>query len=150
MAGKAKPMLDRFWSRVDERGPDECWEWTGGRMVRGYGVFWPIKGGADGAHRVMWQLHHRLPIPPGRVVMHSCDNPPCVNPAHLSVGTHSDNHWDAAHKGRIPGNRTTTGRPPRTLDRDQLVALRAAGLTYRAIGNALGVTAATVWRNINT
>lgn len=82
--------------------------------------------------------------------MHSCDNPPCVNPTHLSVGTCADNHRDKTAKGRNPGNRTDRGRPLRTLDLSQLQAMRAAGLTYRQMGRALGVSEATVWRNLNT
>jgi DNA invertase Pin-like site-specific DNA recombinase len=84
------------------------------------------------------------------MVMHSCDNPPCVNPAHLSVGTCADNLRDCAVKGRNPGNRTDRGRPRRTLDLAQLQAMRTAGLTYRQMGRALGVSEATVWRNLNT
>lgn len=82
--------------------------------------------------------------------MHSCDNPPCVNPAHLIVGTSADNSRDCATKGRNPGNRTGRGGRARTLNVDQLLSLRAAGLSYRQIGAALGVSEATVWRNLNT
>jgi DNA invertase Pin-like site-specific DNA recombinase len=86
--------------------------------------------------------------------MHSCDVRRCVNPAHLSVGTCSENHWDRSRKGRNPGNATIgsarRGGRQRTLDVERLKALRAAGLTYEQIGKALGVSNATVWRNLNT
>lgn len=113
-------------------------------------MFWPRKGSAEGAHRVSWVLANREPIPPRMNVCHSCDNPPCVNPAHLWVGTSSDNHWDASRKGRIPGNRTTNGSPERTLDMNRVALMRDAGMSYAQIGAVLGVSGATVWRNVNT
>ena len=92
-------LSDRLWSRVDTGGEDvECWEWTGARSPAGYGR---IKGdnGTLQAHRVAYELTHG-PIPDGLFVMHSCDNPPCCNPAHLSVGTNADNVHDSMRKGR--------------------------------------------------
>lgn len=85
----------RFWMSV-EKGPD-CWLWTGS-MAGHYGK---LRGAvaAIGAHRFSYELHHG-PIPPGMVVMHSCDTPKCVNPAHLSVGTYKDNMDDMDRKGR--------------------------------------------------
>ena len=140
----------RFWRFVQKAGPDECWLWTGGKQGKGYGQFYRAKHQPVGAHRFSWELANGEPVPPGRMVMHSCDNPPCVNPAHLSVGTCRDNLRDCAAKGRNPGNRTTAGGRERTLDVNQLRELRAAGLTYRQIGAALGVRESTVWRNLNT
>lgn len=78
--------------------------------------------------------------------MHSCDNPPCVNPSHLSVGTSSDNHLDAAAKGRIPGNRTTDRAHLRRVDDDRVRQLRAQGLTFQEIGDQLRVARTTAWR----
>jgi hypothetical protein len=81
-----------------------CWLWTASRYPRGYGMF-NLGRDAQGrqhteyAHRISYVLHHG-DIPTGKVVMHSCDNPQCVNPAHLSLGTQGDNIRDAARKGR--------------------------------------------------
>lgn len=86
----------RFWESVDKRGPGGCWLWTGHRSKRGYGKFWA--GRSLLAHRVSAALDYRNPV--GQEVCHECDNPPCVNPAHLWVGTHSDNMRDAVAKGR--------------------------------------------------
>ena|ERR1700678_1420297 len=85
-----------FFEKVDQRGPDECWEWKAGKNPRGYGVFGV---GAKRAHRVIWEWEHG-PIPVGMFVMHKCDNPGCVNPNHLSLGTHQDNMRDRCAKGR--------------------------------------------------
>ena len=93
--------VDRFWHYVNVRGPDECWEWTGGRGARGYGKF-KLDYVGYAAHRFSYELAHGL-IPDGLYVCHRCDNPPCVNPAHLFVGTSSDNMLDASSKGRING-----------------------------------------------
>ena len=88
---------DRFWAQVDRRGPDECWPWQGA-TIRGYGhshanyVHYY-------AHRRSYEMHHG-PIPEGMVVRHRCDNPPCVNPAHLQVGTQVDNINDMIDRGR--------------------------------------------------
>lgn len=78
-----------------------CWLWMGATYNKGYGSV-REKGGAGklrGAHRVMYEICHG-PIPDGHVVMHTCDNPPCVNPAHLRVGTHRSNCDDKMTKGR--------------------------------------------------
>lgn len=92
--------VGRFWARVDKRGPDECWEWKGARMQQGYGRFC-FKEETLRAHRVSWALAHG-PIPDGLFVCHRCDNPPCVNPAHLFLGTRQDNMRDMVQKGRHP------------------------------------------------
>lgn len=92
---------DRFWAKVDRSG--DCWMWTAGRDRNGYGVF-RHEARQWRAPRVAWTFTYG-DIPAGLVVMHSCDNPPCVNPAHLSLGTSGDNARDAARKGRM-GKRT--------------------------------------------
>ena len=71
-----------------------CWEWTGHRQPEGYGQV----GRSYKAHRLAWELF-RGPIPPKMEVCHRCDNPPCVNPEHLWLGTHSQNIQDMVAKG---------------------------------------------------
>ena len=91
----------RFWRKVDKRGPDECWPWTASTVGGGYGQIG--RGGRGGgneiAHRLSWMIANG-PIPEGLYILHSCDNPICVNPAHLSPGTQKRNLDDMAAKGR--------------------------------------------------
>lgn len=146
---KATDPAIRFWRKVQKGGPDECWLWIGGLMGSGYGQFYRAKKVPVGAHRFSWELANGQPPPTGMQVMHSCDVRRCVNPAHLSVGSCSDNAWDRSRKGRNPGNRTK-GRPEiRKVNDEQVRALRAAGLTFKQIGNALGVTASTAYRSLH-
>lgn len=109
-----KDFLVRFWAKVQIAGEDDCWLWTAGRNGAGYGSL-----GKDSrsimAHRASWLIHFgEIPnVEPRLVVMHKCDNPPCVNPNHLELGTHSDNMQDALRKGRFNGGRKL--RNPITL-----------------------------------
>lgn len=98
-------MKRLFWTYVDESGgPLACWPWRGCKDACGYGRVWlwdPNTGTRvnTGAHRVAWMFTHGE-IPAGFCVCHSCDNPSCVNPAHLWLGTQGDNVRDMHEKGR--------------------------------------------------
>lgn len=95
------PVSQRFWPKVDRRGSDECWEWQGARRGRGYGAFGVPGGKNVDAHRMSYALAHNLdPLNMPFVVRHTCDNPPCVNPAHLIAGTTQDNVNDMRDRGR--------------------------------------------------
>lgn len=90
----------RFWSKVDIRKSDECWEWTAHRCRLGYGRF-RLGGEVQGAHRIAWELSNGCLLG-DLYCLHSCDNPGCVNPSHLRQGTQKDNMRDMIKKGRYP------------------------------------------------
>jgi len=99
----------RFLMRVKAGKPSECWEWTGSRKWSGprnekwHGQWRNAAGGIELAHRAAWRLMVG-PIPEGVFVLHKCDNPVCVNPAHMFLGSQSDNLKDMWAKGRAnPG-----------------------------------------------
>lgn len=143
-------LADRFWSKVDKRTPGDCWPWTGATNEHGYGVMRP-EGRRSGptvkAHRVALQLAG-LDIE-GLLIRHSCDNPPCVNPAHLSAGTHMDNAADMVSRGRSArGSRSGAAK----LTEDQVLEIRARvadGELQRVIAADYGVARSTISRIAN-
>lgn len=129
----------RFWAKVNRDG--DCWIWTAhvfGSL--GYGSFHMGARAARPlyAHRVSWELT-RGPIPAGLCVLHRCDNPKCVKPSHLFLGTQADNMKDAARKGRLH-----VRRPKRQVVSDaqvaEMIALRQAGLKLVAIAARYNVS----------
>lgn len=88
-----------FWSNVDIRGEDECWEWTGGKSGNGYGNFMQ-NGDYIGAHRMAYLIAEGEPPEPQ--ANHHCDNRSCVNPNHIYAGTQKENIRDAMERGRFP------------------------------------------------
>jgi hypothetical protein len=105
-----RPLAERFWERVNKG--NDCWVWVGNRLPKGYGRM--CSGGKSGqvllAHRVSWALHNG-PIPTGKYICHTCDNPPCVNPNHLFLASHAENMADMVAKGRA----RPRGRLPKRL-----------------------------------
>jgi hypothetical protein len=124
----------RFWKMVHVN-PEGCWEWIGGKMSEGYGEI-IVAGKQRYAHRVSYELHFRE-IPAGLFVCHRCDNPGCVRPDHLFLGTHADNLRDAASKGRMErGEQHYNAK----LTEDDVRAIRADTRLQREIAEDLGIS----------
>lgn len=91
-----------FWELLDKNTPSGCWNWTKGLATNGYGIVYAGRKylGERAAHRTAWVLENARPVPTGLFVLHHCDNRRCCNPAHLFIGTKSDNSQDCVRKGR--------------------------------------------------
>lgn len=121
--------VEQFWARVDVCAPDECWTWTGYRNVQGYGRFgWGRR--QHGAHRIAFYLHNGFW--PGRLyVCHACDNPACVNPQHLWLGTAAHNSQDMVNKQKKVTTYLWRIMCERGLTRKQVA--KGAGVQYVAV-----------------
>ena len=97
--GDAGTLIERLLDKIIVNKTTNCWEFTGGKNNLGYGMIRDEKKMRT-AHRVSYEEHNQAKIPKHLVVMHQCDNPCCVNPQHLSLGTRSDNTRDMINKGR--------------------------------------------------
>lgn len=108
MPAASGDILGRFWSKVDQRGDDECWPWRSN--VDTYGRFRMLRDAkCIGAHVFSWVLANQQEVPAGLLVLHSCDNKRCVNPAHLSVGTYSQNAREAVERGQVDISKAHAG-----------------------------------------
>ena len=119
----------RFWNKTKKQ-KSGCWEWTGSKFKSGYGQV-RIKRKLARAHRIAWELVNG-PIPKGMCVLHRCDNPPCVNPDHLFLGTQSENMQDMVEKDR---------RGLTMLQKQEIRKRYAKGVVFqRELADEYGVT----------
>jgi hypothetical protein len=163
---KKQPTEERFWPHVHKT--DTCWLWTSGCNEHGYGRISHNRR-MELAHRISWMLHNGS-IPKGLFVLHRCDNPPCVNPDHLWLGTYTDNARDMAAKGRqvfqrhperaARGARNGNATHPETRPRGEqhpsakltendvhaIRKLRGAGRTMPSLAAQFGVIEGTIKR----
>jgi hypothetical protein len=148
------PYPEKFWQKVDRRGPDECWPWQGGVDEKGYGhvILYPrtTKAGRKHtrAHRYAWTLTHGE-IPDGVLICHRCDNPPCCNPNHLFPGTGSDNMQDMWQKKRhsdLQGEKNGRAR----LTWEDVLEIRrryaAGGVTFQSLADERGMNKSAMHR----
>ena len=134
----------RFWEKVDTSG--DCWEWQAYIDNDGYGTF-KIDGRHVGAHRAAFTLSSGDDIPDGKFVLHHCDNPSCVRPSHLYVGTNADNMRDRASRSRGPDFRGERNPSAKLTARDVrwIRKAYAAGLgSHKQLGERFGVVRKTV------
>jgi hypothetical protein len=147
LAGATRHRMtpEKFWARV-EHSPG-CWLWTGRKAPEGYGIIsWCWR--EVGTHRLAFALSHR-PLVDGEVVRHTCDNPPCCNPAHLIVGSIADNNADMHARGRayIPKPTPGTSNVNAKLTEAMVRGLREAwdkGESIKSIASRTGLAVGTV------
>lgn len=144
-------LAERFWPKVDKNGPilreelGPCWVWKAGTISDGYGKINIDSSRKLGlAHRISYGLVYG-PYDESLLVLHRCDNPPCVNPSHLFLGTPSDNSRDMITKGRQkPG-----GAKLRAEDVRQIRQSVAAGETQRSVAKRFGVHPYSIGRIVH-
>lgn len=113
-------ITQRFWAKVNKTNGG-CWLWISTVDRCGYGKL-SVNYKTKLAHRISWEIHHG-PIPAGRCVLHNCDNPGCVNPRHLFLGSVADNMRDMSVKGRTPRGEA---HPKNKLSIEDITDIRAA------------------------
>jgi hypothetical protein len=131
---------DVFEKRIDKSG--DCWLWMGTKNDYGYGIFLLPGEKPVRAHRYAYEFFVG-PIPEGMIIRHTCDNPPCVNPAHLQVGTKAENNADTAERRRHNyGTDHWNGR----LTKRQVAAIRRSKATTRELATKYGVHYSHIFR----
>src|SRR5262245_17154436 len=136
----------RFWTKVDKKGPDACWPWTGAKDTMGYGLL-RVSRKSLRAHRLLLEETLGRPLGLDMCALHRCDTRACVNPAHLWEGTQAENNQDRHRKGRtvLPVERARgVGVGTSKLTPDQIGVIRVATGSARAIAAQFGVTHTTV------
>lgn len=133
---RAKDNVERFFQRVAFIPFHPCWEWMGAKTPLGYGLF-RYKGRRTGAHRVSYEIHNG-PIQEGFFVCHKCDNPSCVNPDHLFVGTQKENMQDKMLKERQTKHRYSI------TQRNEIISDFKSGISAKKISKNLGVNESSI------
>lgn len=138
------PVEKRF--QLQHKKVGDCWEWIGAVEKDGYGVFHAVIDGIlyKRAHRFSWAFHSKSHVPKGMLVCHSCDNPRCVNPAHLWLGTYADNHEDMTRKGRRRIEAKGELAHKAKLTEDQVKLILIDGRPYAQIAADYGVAGTTI------
>jgi hypothetical protein len=143
-----KTFFERWCEKVDMKDPDDCWDWLGFKNKDGYGFLKNNKKNIR-AHRYAYAQYKNngQPIPNNLCVCHHCDNPSCVNPNHLFLGTHTDNMQDMLRKGRHRFN----PRLKKHTD-DEVIKIRldySSGLSQEKVAKLNNTAQMTVSRIVN-
>ncbi len=145
-------ITDRFYFCVGKKQPNGCILWAGISNANGYGYTYALDANSKriniGAHRVSYEIFVG-PIPSGLSVLHRCDNPPCVNPVHLFVGTAADNSADACAKGRIRrGERPGVSKLTEAAVRQIRIRYASGGVTQKKLAAEYGISMSVLGRII--
>src|SRR6186713_73310 len=132
----SQKLIDRFRSKTLQAA-NGCIHWTAGRFTQGYGAF-QMDGKSFRAHRVSWEIQNG-PIPRGLHLCHRCDNPICVNPAHLFLGTAADNARDRECKKRGRPFKGEASNTAKLTAADIQVIRNLSGLSLSQIAKRYGV-----------
>ena len=136
---------ERFFKWTDVKGPNECWPWKGSIKNGWHGQWRARDGSIELTHRAAWRLM-KGPIPCGMFVLHKCDNPPCVNPTHLFLGTQSDNLKDMWAKGRgRPGVSRGENHGNAKLTADLVRDIRTSKESGVEMARRLGLSKTTIF-----
>lgn len=139
--------MDRFWSKVDKRDDNQCWNWTGACNKWGYGQFGFNKK-VVGAHRVSYELANGA-IPEKMFILHSCDNRKCVNPAHLRTGTQTENIQEAVAKRRIKHGEDHCRALLLVEDILLIRKMYESGVTQKVLGERFDTDPTNIWKIVN-
>lgn len=138
-----RPLVDRFWEKVDIKSEDECWEWTGRKLDDGYGLI-NENGIQYRAHRLSYEVNNGM-IDDGMVIRHTCNNPKCVNPKHLVQGTHKQNSEDMVAAGHSQfGTKNTNSVLNDELVKEIREIYATKKHSYKSIGFKFNVSEATI------
>lgn len=149
--GLSPTFATRFWKKVKKGSPSECWIWTASLNFYGYGQISRKRSVPIRANIASWILN-RGPVPKGMCVCHHCDNPACVNPDHLFIGTHQDNVDDKMRKGRYFKGPPLNGEinPASKLVDEDVFKIRKmyalGNTTQRKIAKIFNVSQSAIWR----
>jgi hypothetical protein len=141
------PLTKRFWSKAEVTDLFKCWNWTSTKNHTGYGQFSIGRKGKKLAHRLAWQLTCGS-IPQGKCVLHRCDNPKCVNPAHLFLGSQQDNIDDMVSKGRHGDARGVNNGRSKLTEQDVLTvrSLSEQGINQLVIAAKFNVHRSAIYK----
>ncbi len=148
---RKKSLRDKFWEKVDIKRDNDCWVWMASINRKGYGNFYISTGNSEErhtlAHRFSWEDSYGL-IPDGMYVCHKCDNPSCVNPSHLFLGTNQDNMDDMKRKGRSPRMKGSTHPESKLTESkvQEIKEIRKTGKPYNKIAALYGVDTSLIFR----
>lgn len=132
--------IERVWEKVEVGQPDECWPWAASKSSGGYGIV-RVGGRTTYAHRLI-EEDLRGPLLPGEVVAHTCDWPPCCNPAHFRRGSQSENMIECRDRGRLnsrPLRGRANGNAKLTDELVTVMRIEALALSQRKVGSLHGI-----------